>query len=113
MDQDDSSLDSLLATAADLKQRLAFVEREIAQRTQDPAALAAELRSTRSYAASATEADCVARASKALTHYGFTVIDDVIIDVNVVIFTRVFFIDCLFGTKPRETGSARFPSGLR
>ena len=42
-----------------------------------------------------------------------TVIDDVIIDVNVVIFIRVFFIDCLFGTKPRETGSARFPSGLR
>ncbi|MBS01164.1 MAG: hypothetical protein CMQ24_00420 [Gammaproteobacteria bacterium] len=83
MDQDDSSLDSLLATAADLKQRLAFVEREIAQRTQDPAALAAELRSTRSYAASATEADCVARASKALTHYGFTVIDDVIPEADV------------------------------
>lgn len=83
MDKDDVSIESLLATAADLKERLAVVEREIAQRTEDPTALATELRATRSYAVSATDADCVARATKALARYGFTVIDDVIPEAEV------------------------------
>ncbi len=37
----------------------------------------------RSYAASATDADCVSRATQALNRYGFTVIDDVIPEEDV------------------------------